>query len=116
MKFFLAATVALTISADALAIKKRDVPGTISFPIHVNEVATAKLVEQALRRRAGEVFETTTSRQQLLFTIELSLGTPPQLINVQLDTGSSDMVVETPSSDICGTAPPNPCTNYGACE
>jgi hypothetical protein len=112
---FCAVTVALTAGVDALAVQKRDVPGTVSFPLLVNEAALAGASVNSLRKRAGEV-ETADTNRNLLYTIQLELGTPPQLTNVQVDTGSSDLVVETPSSDICSAGVPNPCSNFGACK
>ncbi|PMD13373.1 acid protease [Hyaloscypha hepaticicola] len=50
----------------------------------------------------------------LLFLIELQIETPPQSTYVQLDTGSGDLIVETPSSHICRANSPNPCTNFGS--
>jgi hypothetical protein len=37
-------------------------------------------------------------------------------MQVQLDTGSSDLVLETPTSDICTAGIPNPCTMFGSCK
>jgi hypothetical protein len=109
-------TATLLAATKALVIEQRDAaPGYISFPLHVNERA----IELRKRhvKRSGEVSEVDTNyNKNLLYIIELSLGTPPQTIYVQLDTGSSDLVVETPSSDICSAAAPNPCTKFGSCE
>jgi hypothetical protein len=34
----------------------------------------------------------------------------------RIGIGSSDLVVETDSSNICSVGAPNPCTNLGACK
>ena len=53
-----------------------------------------------LHRRAGVVTETLYNAQ-LLYVANISIGTPPQNVSVQLDTGSSNLWVPATQSDLC---------------
>lgn len=100
------------IGVDALRVEKRDDPAILKIPLQ-------KITPQAssLRKRQGTVEGPDVNYQKsLLYVIELLIGTPPQSTFVQLDTGSSDLIVETDSNNLCSAAPPNPCTNFGACK
>ena len=44
------------------------------------------------------------------YFVNLSIGTPPQVVLVQLDTGSNDLVLNTPNSVFCMN-PDNGCEN-----
>ncbi|KAI9828950.1 MAG: hypothetical protein M1819_006449 [Sarea resinae] len=68
-----------------------------------------------LQRRAppGTVLENLSqSDDRELYIANITLGTPPQAISVQIDTGSSDLYVNTPNSTYC-TSDEDPCTSYG---
>lgn len=54
-----------------------------------------------LQRRAGTAEEALYNAQQLQYIANISIGTPPQNLSVQLDTGSSDLWVPYTYSDIC---------------
>jgi hypothetical protein len=107
---FILASLAL-IGADALRLEKRDEPAVVIIPLQ------KRSPQPSLRKRQGEVqVPDLNYMTQLLYIVQLQIGTPPQTTFVQLDTGSSDLVVETDSSNICTASSPNPCTNFGACE
>lgn len=44
---------------------------------------------------------TNTKTQETLYFVNATLGTPPQALRLHLDTGSSDLWVNTPSSTLC---------------
>ena len=95
---------------DALVLEKRDNLGVVAFPLGRVPGTPAS---QKLRRHKRS-FDATLNNQGLVWTVELLLGTPPQTVQVQLDTGSSDLVVETDSSTLCKTQP-SVCSGQGTC-
>jgi hypothetical protein len=117
LSVLLAYVAALATSAHALALEKRASPGVISFPLKVNPSVHHASIKRRNDKRSGDVSTPDTNyNRQLLFLIELMIGTPPQKTSVQLDTGSSDLIVETPSNNLCQAASPNPCTMFGSCK
>jgi hypothetical protein len=103
------------LGVEALRVEKRDSPAVLSLPLKKRTPGPSS--KRSLGKRQGEV-ETADFNYmtKLLYLVELQMGTPPQTTFVQLDTGSSDLVVETPNSNICTANPPNPCTNFGSCR
>ena len=103
---------------NALMLGQQDSPAVFRLPLQKRtDEVHAMALRNRLMRRSGDIVTTDTNyMNSLLYVVQLSIGTPPQTVMVQLDTGSSDLVVETDSSDICSAAAPNPCTNLGACK
>jgi Eukaryotic aspartyl protease len=97
------------LGVDGLTLVKKDTPSIVSFPFE------RSLGIPASRNRRRGTVETPLNNEQLVYTVNLMLGTPPQQTRVQLDTGSSDLVVETDSSNLCASQPVV-CTSRGACE
>ncbi|KZZ95287.1 candidapepsin-4 precursor [Moelleriella libera RCEF 2490] len=62
------------------------------------------------QKRAGTV-KATIDNLQTLYFLNATLGTPPQNVRLHLDTGSSDLWVNTPSSRLCSLKS-QPCS-YG---
>jgi hypothetical protein len=96
---------------DALLLEKRDNPAAVAFSL---QQVPGTAASRKLRRHKRSI-DATLNNKDLVWTVSLSLGTPPQKVQVQLDTGSSDLVVETDSSDICQSQP-TICSGNGACE
>ncbi|KAK5663948.1 hypothetical protein OQA88_160 [Cercophora sp. LCS_1] len=45
--------------------------------------------------------ETSSGEEETLYFINGTIGTPPRSVRLHIDTGSSDLWVNTPSSDLC---------------
>ncbi|KLU83542.1 candidapepsin-3 [Magnaporthiopsis poae ATCC 64411] len=62
-------------------------------------------------RRRGTV-ESTLSNQETLYFTNMTIGTPPQMLRLHLDTGSSDLWVNSAGSRLCELAN-RPCNFAG---
>jgi Eukaryotic aspartyl protease len=102
----------------SLMIDKRGTSGVIQLQLHKrtsNVIANTRKLKS--KRAPGSVSVPDVNYQHTgLYVVSVDVGTPPQTQLVQLDTGSSELVLETSSSDICAAAAPNPCTKFGTCE
>jgi hypothetical protein len=87
----------LFLFADALVLEKRNGLSVIAFPLQ-RVVGTPPPQTSRLSKRS---FQSTLSDILGVLVVSITLGTPPKALIVQLDTGSSDLVVETDSSNYC---------------
>lgn len=91
--------------------KKRNNPKVFRLPLQRKEVK----LPMSLNERGlvdTPLFRTGTSN---IWLVTITIGTPPQTINVNLDTGSTELVLNTPKSDECSAPAPNACTTAGSC-
>ena len=97
--------------ANALSnLEKKDNPAVVALPFKRN----AGLAASSYRRRGSGEVEILFNNGPSLYTVDITLGTPPHT-RVQIDTGSSDLVVETTKSNFC-KRDPTVCSDRGACK
>lgn len=110
-------TIALVASvlstSDALYLQRRTdglAPRVVGFPVQRNPVANP-ILRDRLRRRASTV-QASLQNEETLYFANATLGTPAQSLRLHLDTGSSDLWVNTPSSALCKSKG-SPCASTG---
>ena len=84
----------------ALHLIERDTPNVVGLDItkrHIPDPAK----RGALRRRQSHTVAETLDNYETLYLANVSIGTPPQNFSLHIDTGSSDLWVNTPNSQIC---------------
>lgn len=79
--------------------------GTLLWGIQkntANEAAQLKTRGLGLQRRSGTLqADLGNSRQEGLYYANVTFGTPPQDVRLQIDTGSSDVWVPSTQSNLC---------------
>ncbi|KJR89879.1 uncharacterized protein SPSK_06273 [Sporothrix schenckii 1099-18] len=103
---------ALIASTNALVLQKRTdgPPRVISMATERRRVDNP-VQRDRLRRRSAPV-EVSLDNEETLYFVNVSLGTPAQSLRLHIDTGSSDLWVNTPSSTLCKQAS-QPCAFAG---
>ncbi|KIV77383.1 hypothetical protein PV11_09181 [Exophiala sideris] len=88
--------------ASALTLAPRSSsPRVIGLPIQRRNVPDVLVNHRSrLRRRAGTVSQTLDNEESLYYA-NLTLGTPAQPLRLHIDTGSSDLWVNTANSTFC---------------
>lgn len=81
-------------------------PKTISLPIERRQLPDILAHERSrLRKRQTQgTVEQTLDNDQTLYYANLTLGTPEQSLRLHIDTGSSDLWVNTANSSLCTSA------------
>lgn len=104
----LAACTPPLISAIHLAPRSEN-PRVLSLPIERKAPKDILAHDRArLRKRAGKTVEQILDNKESLYFANLTLGTPQQSLQLHIDTGSSDLWVNTADSSFC-TSRTNPC-------
>jgi hypothetical protein len=109
------ALVALVSITDALVIEKR-VQKVVSFPI-IKRMRSTAISPPPKRGGMPGDYQLPDINYNVLYLIPITVGTPPQALLAQLDTGSPNLVLETTGDNLChNQLAPNPCSNYGGCK
>ena len=93
-------------SALYLAPRSAASPKALSLPIqrrHVPDIMAHERIRLRKRQSGGSV-ESTLDNEQSLYFANITLGTPSQSLQLHIDTGSSDLWVNTASSSLCQTS------------
>ncbi|KAJ5825520.1 hypothetical protein N7474_002658 [Penicillium riverlandense] len=83
-----------------LHLVQRDSPAVVSLDIQRKHVADPVARDRARRKRDLTVSETLLN-EGTLYYCNVSLGTPQQDLRLVIDTGSSDLWCNTPTSALC---------------
>ncbi|GME27050.1 Peptidase A1 [Neofusicoccum parvum] len=114
-------TAALTLAAslisltDALQLAKRQnsAPKVVGAEIQRREVTNPLARDQARRRRKRDSLQESLDNEETLYFANATLGTPAQSLRLHLDTGSSDLWVNTDASSLCSDSSSDSCSAAG---
>lgn len=107
-------TTKLSIALSALALLPWETLATAPKVVGYDFAKVKReLPPQKLHRRDGGVSVDIINDDQVLYLVNISIGTPPQPMSVQLDTGSSDLWIPSIDSDICRQGF---CSDAGSCK
>nr|CAI6494281.1 BBF_HP1_G0016680.mRNA.1.CDS.1 [Saccharomyces cerevisiae] len=88
--------------ANSLAVSGSSVSSYVQFP--VQKLASIPNIASQYTSgifKRGEAFNSTLVHEIGLYAVKMEIGTPPQTVYLQLDTGSSDMYVNDADSAYC---------------
>ncbi|KAK0647868.1 putative aspartic-type endopeptidase opsB [Lasiodiplodia hormozganensis] len=113
-------TAALTLAAALISLtdglqlapRSNSEPKVVGAEIQRREVINPIARDQARRRRKRDSLQATLDNLETLYFLNATIGTPAQSLRLHLDTGSSDLWVNTDESSLCSSSR-NDCSSAG---
>lgn len=109
--FVLSTYIISLLGVHALTLLRRDTPATIALDIKRRYVPD-RVGRDRLRRKRDGTVDVKLQNEVSLYLCNVTLGTPPQSVELILDTGSSDLWCNSPNSTLCSSSS-KPCSGYG---
>ncbi|KAK0732718.1 aspartic peptidase domain-containing protein [Apiosordaria backusii] len=91
---------ALSVPSTTMTTQRRDGSGPRVVGMGIERRTPKNPLHRDKLRRRGSV-EVNLDNEETLYFINGTVGTPPRSLRLHLDTGSSDLWVNTPSSSLC---------------
>lgn len=97
---------AISSLGDALHLAKKSSPAVIGAKTHRKQVDPVlhdyrRHHKASLSRRQNDIVTSNLDNEVTLYFINVTIGTPGELFQLHIDTGSSDLWVNTPNSAFC---------------
>lgn len=96
-------TVPALLLASCLSSTARATPeqGTVALKFRKDAIPRALHSESSLHKRLDGAFTAHLDNLIFGYSVNISIGTPPQPVCVHLDTGSSDLWIPSANGNIC---------------
>ncbi|KAI8634778.1 eukaryotic aspartyl protease [Xylariaceae sp. FL1651] len=107
---------ALVAGLVCLPAHARNIPSSIGQPKVVSLSTQRKTIANPVQRdrlRRRDAVKAALDNEETLYFVNATIGTPAQPLRLHLDTGSSDLWVNTPASALCAQTT-QPCSFAGA--
>lgn len=99
----LATVVGFAAVGTAIRLVERDPPAVAHLPIQRRRDVSAPHHRDRARRKRDGTVQVTLTNEQTLYYANASLGTPEQDFSLHIDTGSSDLWLNSAQSDLCSS-------------
>lgn len=111
----LAGATTLVALTSAIHLQRRDDPAVVQASIQRKASSIPPQTRDRLRKekRQSGTLSVDLANEVTLYFANVSLGTPPQQLDLHIDTGSSDLWVNSPDSRICTAANGAYCASTG---
>ncbi|KAL2270373.1 hypothetical protein VTJ83DRAFT_2557 [Remersonia thermophila] len=107
-----AVAIMVTPTTHCVSIPPRESDGLRVVALQIERQAPRDPIHRDKRRMKRDPFSVGLDNAETLYFINATVGTPPEAVRLHIDTGSSDLWVNTPSSTYC-TSARNPCAAAG---